>query len=601
MEEQDVNKSTKTREGVPTGEDKAILIQGQSRYELREFVGKGGMGAVYRAWDHHLNRQVAVKCLLDVDREEAQKLASQEARTLAGLSHPNILRVYDILTGGNQVWIVSEWLDGKCLGEILAANGQIPAPVAVAIMAQVFSALDAAHSNHIFHRDIKPANVMLGLNGQVTIIDFGVAYSPGFSTGETLVGSLRYTDPRLLEGTIPDARSDLFAASLMMLELLTGERVLPDLAPLPLYRHISKNLPSRLVSLSDGIYPPIASLLANLVLPSIAGQSATAGSAGDASRILQDLLRTVTDQPYDKILAEYLSNNTTTVLDASRKMLAHAHEMVSQPALSAREKASWLSYIAVESERSQEGPPFSTPGVASNSDTTFLRSMAKKIPARQTLAAVRRHKWAELWLLVVGVILFVALKNLRNTTPAIPEETRQHFANESDIVIGPLEPQAARGGLTPTVPESGPTEKPVIKTHPITIVANAWADVSIDGLQIGKLPSAKPFQIPAGKHKLRVESPYVEALEIDILVGPNHPDKIPLKLKPKLAPRVITLTKPGQLFVDGISYGVVESKALTLTYGSHEVVIKRGNQVIRPAPLVIGPETPAEIKVEEIP
>src|SRR5690606_36471385 len=91
-------------------------------------------------------------------------------------------------------------------------------------------------------------------------IDFGVAFAPGASTGATLAGSLRYADPRILEGEPPDALSDMFSAALLQIELMTGETVMPDLAPLPLYRHMKKNLGARLGALLDGGYPPLVAL-----------------------------------------------------------------------------------------------------------------------------------------------------------------------------------------------------------------------------------------------------------------------------------------------------------------------------------------------------
>src|SRR4051812_23261399 len=153
------------------------------------------MGAVYRARDVELDRWVAVKCLLDVDREGSRELAVKEARTLASLSHPNIMRVFDILSVGDQVWIVSEWWEGKCLAQL-----PLPLPPAcvLAIMTQIYDALAAAHQAQVIHRDIKPSNVMIGKDGRVSLIDFGVAFAPGSTSEDTLAGSLRYTDPRIL-------------------------------------------------------------------------------------------------------------------------------------------------------------------------------------------------------------------------------------------------------------------------------------------------------------------------------------------------------------------------------------------------------------------
>jgi serine/threonine protein kinase len=127
------------------------------RYELCEFVSKGGMGAVYRARDVQLGRWVAVKCLLDVTRETSRELAAKEARTLASLNHRNIMRVFDILQSGDQVWIVSEWLEGKSLAQLPMP---LPPAAVLAIMAQVYDALASAHAAQVIHRDVKPANII---------------------------------------------------------------------------------------------------------------------------------------------------------------------------------------------------------------------------------------------------------------------------------------------------------------------------------------------------------------------------------------------------------------------------------------------------------
>jgi len=567
-----------------------IRILGQSRYELREFVTKGGMGAVYRAWDHHLNRQVAVKCMLDVNREGSRDLASQEARTLAGLSHPNILRVYDILTEDEQVWIVSEWVDGACLEELLKKNDVLPEPVVMAVMAQIFSALSATHTSNVFHRDIKPANVMLGTNGQITLIDFGVAYSPGFSTGETLVGSLRYTDPRILEGAAPDARSDLFSAALLQMELMNGEKVLPDLAPLPLYRHMSKNLASRIAALGDGCLPSLTSLVARLALPSTQARDALPSiSAQEASKYVTELLRQFTEETPERILASYLAGDPTSIDTACQKMRDAARSAIADQSTPAREKAAWISYLSSSAAPKDYEPKPGQQSRAHASLATVTRTLIQKNPAKRTFDAVRRSKWAELWLALVVIILAVAVLRFTNTDEPVPEVATP----QPETVLPDL---AAKPEALPTKTEEAPL---TATKFPIHIVANAWANISVNGQKIGQIPSAKPFMLEAGTHSLHVESPFVEPLDLSIEVGPGKSEKIQLTLKAKLAPRVIKLNSPGQLFVDGVDYGVVESKALTLSYGTHEVVIKRGNQVIRPTATTIGPETPAEIRVEQ--
>ena len=589
-----------------------IRILGQSRYELKEFVTKGGMGAVYRAWDHHLNRQVAVKCLLDVTREGSKNLASQEARTLASLAHPNILRVYDILIEDEQVWIVSEWVEGLCLAEILITHNRLPEPIVIAVMAQVFSALGATHSSNVFHRDIKPANIMVGKNGQITLIDFGVAYSPGFSTGETLVGSLRYTDPRILEGSAPDSRSDLFSAAMMQMELMTGEKVLPDLAPLPLYRHISKNLVGRLAGLGDGCYPPLTNLITRLTLPSTKIPAEASISALEASKVLTEMLRQFTDMTPEALLTSYLASEKPVIDSVCTQMVSFARETLARSDITTREKADWISFVSVATET--RSTQLSKNALSSDVTQNPFWSMAKKLPAIN-LKAVRRHKWAEVWLALVVISLAFAVRYFNNVTPTVHSGSQATAIISSDSLgddsaKSTLRPRGANSDLGSVANDTMPVNSAAVApkssevavlaaTFPIHIVANAWANISVNGRELGQIPSAKPFLLTAGIHKIHAESPFVEPLDTTIEVGTGKSEKIQLTLKAKLAPRVIKLATPGQLFVDGVDYGVVESKALTLTYGKHEIIIKRGNQVIRPPAVTVSPETPAEIRVEQ--
>jgi hypothetical protein len=335
---------------------------GNGRYELSEFVGKGGMGAVYRARDVELDRWVAVKCLLDVTNARARELAVKEARTLASLSHPNIMRVFDILSVGDQVWIVTEWLEGKTL-----AKHPLPlsTPAVLAVMAQVYDALAAAHAANVVHRDVKPGNVIVGKDGRARLIDFGVAYAPGSSTGDTLVGSLRYTDPRIMEGEAPDASTDMFSAALLQVELMMGETVLPDLAPLPLYRHAKRNLDARLDELLDGCYPPLAELARRLVgkrktplVELVSGfdtnDRADADSAREAARLCAEALRVLSDKTPERYLADGADGLCRTEtpaavkadLEAEHMLLEEATAMVADPALAPREKAAWIAFKA---------------------------------------------------------------------------------------------------------------------------------------------------------------------------------------------------------------------------------------------------------------
>ena len=199
-----------------------------SRYELLEVLGRGGMGVVYRARDRVLQRVVAVK-VLPLDR--AQDPASvarfeREALAAAGLSHRNIVAIYDSGTDEETRFIVMECLQGQSLAQLVHERGALDPAEAVDIAAQVAAALAAAHRAGIVHRDIKPANVMVDENGHVKVLDFGIArLTAGISLTQTatVLGSAPYLAPELCRGEPADARSDIYALGCVLYELLTGQ------------------------------------------------------------------------------------------------------------------------------------------------------------------------------------------------------------------------------------------------------------------------------------------------------------------------------------------------------------------------------------------
>src|SRR3984893_16706602 len=151
-----------------------MTIDNIAQYRILSSLGEGGMGRVYLALDTKLGRQVAVKVLAeDKDAGSIQRFL-QEARLAASLSHPNIAQIYEVGDSGGMHFLAMEYAEGDSLGARIA-NGPLATQDVVAIAVQVADALDAAHAKHIIHRDIKPANIIVGPQGHVKVLDFGLA------------------------------------------------------------------------------------------------------------------------------------------------------------------------------------------------------------------------------------------------------------------------------------------------------------------------------------------------------------------------------------------------------------------------------------------
>ena len=206
--------------------DKYIGKMLDDRYEIREIIGEGGMAIVYRALDHRLNRDVAVKIMRDemAADEEFRRRFCTESHAVAMLSHPNIVAVYDVSHNDNVEYIVMELVDGITLKQYMERKGMVAWKEVVHFTKQISKALAHAHERCIIHRDIKPQNIMLLRDGTIKVGDFGIAALENevYENNGEAIGSIHYIAPEQARGECPDARSDIYSLGVMMYEMLTG-------------------------------------------------------------------------------------------------------------------------------------------------------------------------------------------------------------------------------------------------------------------------------------------------------------------------------------------------------------------------------------------
>ncbi|GAA1557783.1 Stk1 family PASTA domain-containing Ser/Thr kinase [Brevibacterium picturae] len=207
------------------------------RYEVRALLGRGGMAEVHEGVDNRLGRRVAIKLLRsDLARDPSfHTRLKREAQSAAGLNHPGIVAVYDsgeedfVETGGSTVsvpFIVMEYVEGQTLREVLNEHGTLTIDEALNVVAGVLAPLEYSHRNGIVHRDIKPANVMLTPEGDIKVMDFGIARAlkdnSGLTQTQSVVGTAQYLSPEQARGEVVDARSDLYSTACLLYELLVG-------------------------------------------------------------------------------------------------------------------------------------------------------------------------------------------------------------------------------------------------------------------------------------------------------------------------------------------------------------------------------------------
>jgi len=199
------------------------------RFEIRSELGRGSQSVVYLAWDPQLQREVAIKTLhFDGSNAEENAVLLDEARMVSRLRHPNAVPIYDAGEQDGDLYLVFEYVEGRSLLEALEAEGRMPAPKAANFMRQVLDAVAQAHALGIIHRDLKPSNILIDRQGVPKVMDFGIASrlpEAGRENSRELIGTPAYMAPEYITLHLVSEKMDVFAAGLILLEMITGQRV----------------------------------------------------------------------------------------------------------------------------------------------------------------------------------------------------------------------------------------------------------------------------------------------------------------------------------------------------------------------------------------
>lgn len=210
----------------------ALAVERVGRYRILGELGRGAMGIVYRAEDPAIGRTVAVKTIRlgdfsdPAERERLRERLFREARSAGVLSHPNIVTIYDIAEENDTAYVFMEYVDGQPLEQMLVSGEPLDKQSILDVLRQTAAALDYAHQKGIVHRDIKPANIMVSVDGQAKITDFGVAkiVSQQMTQAGTILGTPNYMSPEQIQGAQVDGRSDQYSLAVIAYEMLTGEK-----------------------------------------------------------------------------------------------------------------------------------------------------------------------------------------------------------------------------------------------------------------------------------------------------------------------------------------------------------------------------------------
>jgi beta-lactam-binding protein with PASTA domain/tRNA A-37 threonylcarbamoyl transferase component Bud32 len=257
------------------------------RYAVTARIAHGGMATVYRATDTRLDREVALKVMhaeLARDEEFVRRFIG-EAKSVARLSHQNVVAVFDQGADGPYLYLAMEYVPGRTLKEVLRDSGRFPPAAALEIMAGVLDGLAAAHASGIVHRDVKPENVLLTADGRIKVADFGLARAQsaaGHTRAGLLVGTVSYVPPEQVTGGTTGPRGDVYSAGVMLFELLTGRLPFTGDTPLSIaYQHVNTDVPAP-SAWAPGIGAPVDQLVLAATSRDPARRPADAGEFGRA-------------------------------------------------------------------------------------------------------------------------------------------------------------------------------------------------------------------------------------------------------------------------------------------------------------------------------
>ena len=294
------------------------MILGE-RYEIISEIGAGGMANVYKARDHKLNRLVAVKVLKPEFRDDKSFIAKfqKEAQAAAGLTHPNIVNVYDVGEDEGVNFIVMELVEGITLKDYITKKGKLSVKEATSIAIQVSLGLEAAHNSNIVHRDVKPQNIIISTDGKVKLSDFGIARAVTSNTiTSNVMVSVHYSSPEQVRGGYSDKKSDIYSLGITMYEMVTGRVPFDgDTSVAVAIKHLQEEMvpPSRFA-------PELPFSLEQIILKCT--QKSVDRRYNNLSEVIDDLKHSLVDPQGDFVALAPLSSHAQTIQMSEAEMKA---------------------------------------------------------------------------------------------------------------------------------------------------------------------------------------------------------------------------------------------------------------------------------------
>ncbi len=491
----------------------------EDRYRILGTIGTGGMATVYRAEDLSTGEMVVIKKLhphLASDPGFVERF-SREAKILSSLRHRNIVRLRDYFKEEGDYYLVLEYVEGITLKRLIEEKGALPLPVAVYILYEVADALGYAHRRGILHRDVKSGNIMVGTDGGVKIMDFGLALVEGYPSitePGVYVGTPEYLAPEILAGERPSVQSDLYALGVMFYEMLAGKNPFKGATP---YETINKVLYEKLPPVRK-TFPEYPLWVEELVRKLMAREPKQRfGSADEVVKVLRlhlvvgrrQVARFLLDPSSIQVKGYDVSPLYTVPLWLWLLLL--------------------LSIVAMGVNLVIRERKMNTPFVGGEWDTFVVR------------------------------------------------EPGEHAKGETFVSGGEVSDESATGVAQE---EKDTVSREEVATPPDTgegylrVVISPWGDVEVDGKIVGRTPIAKPIVLPAGKHVIRLVHPNRVPWEDTVYFAPGDTVRLQVELQKAYGYLRIVVVPWAKVYIDGREVGETPlGKALRLSIGEHTLML----------------------------
>ncbi len=556
--------------------DRIVFMQPEfiGRYRVITQIGTGAMASIYRARDKNLGRDVALKILhthLTEKKEHIQRFI-REAHALANLPHPNIVQIYDFGADGDLYYIVSEFVDGKDLSQILSIIDPLPVPVATIVVLQLLEAIDYAHKHGIIHRDIKLENVMLGSDGIVKLTDFGIAHIfewDKMTLPGALIGSPYYMAPEIIEGKSAKSASDIFSAGVLFYRLVTGHFPFPGSNPAQVLRSILKDEPRPPHKLFQQVDRELSRHILDCMDKNPDGRP-------DAGKLKDELLR-------------YLE--PLSIRDGAHEL----RDFYLKPEEYWKFKNAQFIQSLTENARKFLSVKEYGSAIALLNRAISSGAVSKEVTRLLNTAKFNKRLWLYPVILLTSVIILIGGirllerkgENIKAPLSSVvikteereqwleekkegAEERKEKKKDRKEIVKKETKVVASKEKL------EIPIEKPGIKTGRLTVRTNPWADVYIDDRFYGRTPFIDTIELPEGKHIIEVKNPFAEKVRKEIVIeeGRVYNEHLTLPLLPGSVDIIINVE--AQLYIDGRWIGEGRNfEKIPLNQGRHTIKIEK--------------------------